>query len=339
MHFVKAFTVTSLLFALTLTAGCGLLPREEEEPAPQLAAPVKSEKQTYTVRRGTIEEKISLRAAWTPVNAQELFYKNGGRVRAVYVKSGENVKAGQLLAELFADDTEYQLSQAQVRRDKVKLALSDANYRYQFNRTPSVESELKRLELDLASSELEVAHYERLLAETRLVAPFDGIISRVSLKVGDSLAPYAIVMRLEDPGTLWVEADVDDAALARLAVGQKVRLEFTDVKDVTEGTLVELPDPAVTAQSPGSAGRKVKVQPDKPSLTAQMSMVGKVHVILQEKQDVLLVDTAAVRRFSNRTYVLIREPRREVDVTVGIEGENVSEIVKGLKEGDVVIGR
>ncbi|HWI51079.1 MAG TPA: efflux RND transporter periplasmic adaptor subunit [Symbiobacteriaceae bacterium] len=338
MQLKNTLIAAGLLLSLTLTAGCGLLPREEEEPAPQLAAPIKSEKQTYTVRRGTIEEKISLRAAWTPVNAQELFYKNGGRVRAVYVKSGDNVKAGQLLAELFADDAEYQLAQARLRLEKVKLGLNDANYRYQFNRTASAENELKRLELDLQASELEVAHYQRLIAETRLVAPFDGFVSRISLKVGDSLAPYAVVMRIEDPTTLWVEADVDDAALARLAVGQKVRLEFTDVKDVTAGTLVELPDRQATAQAPG-ATRKVKVQPEKPSQAAQMSMVGKVHVILQEKQDVLLLDTAAIRRFSNRTYVLIREPRREVDVTVGIEGENVSEIVKGLKEGDVVIGR
>lgn len=339
MHFMKAFTVTGLLLTLTLTAGCGLLPREEEEPAPQLAAPIKSEKQTYTVRRGAVEEKISLRANWTPVNTRELFFKNGGRVRAVYTKSGESVKAGQVLAELFADDTEYQLAQARLRLEKVKLSQRDVAYRSQFNQTPALETEQKRLELDRQAGELEVAHYEGLLAETRLVAPFDGVVSRVSLKVGDSLAPYAVVMRIEDPTTLWVEADVDDAALTRLAVGQKVRLDFSDVKDVAGGTLVELPDPQITAQSPGSSGRKVKVQPDQVSQAAKMGMVGKVHVIMQQKPDVLLLDSAAVRRFSDRTYVLTKEPRREVDVTVGIVGENVSEIVKGLKEGDEVLGR
>ncbi|HWI63726.1 MAG TPA: efflux RND transporter periplasmic adaptor subunit [Symbiobacteriaceae bacterium] len=338
MKSIKAMTAALLLLSVSLTAGCGLLPKEEEEPAPQLAAPVKSEKQTYTVRKGSIEEKVSLRAIWTPVNAQDLFYKNGGRVKAVYVRSGDKVAAGQVLAELFADDAEYQLAQARIRLEKVKLSIADAQFKYQFNRTPAIESELKRQELDLKSAEMDVERWDRQLAETRLTAPFDGIITSVNLKVGDNVGAYALVMRIEDPTSLWIEADADESQLAKLAVGQKVRLEFSDVKDATSGTVVQLPDPLAKAKDPANA-KKVKVQPDKTSVLAKMSMAGKVHIILQEKKDVLLLDTAAIRKYANRTYVTMKEPRREVDVTVGIEDENVSEVVKGLKEGDVVVGR
>ncbi|HYF95783.1 MAG TPA: efflux RND transporter periplasmic adaptor subunit [Symbiobacteriaceae bacterium] len=339
MQFTKAMMAAVLLAMLPLAAGCGLLAKEEEEPAPKLAAPVKSEKQTYTVRRGTIEDKVTLRASWAPVANQDLFFKNGGRVKAVYVTAGARVEAGQVLAELFADDAEYQLAQAQLRLERVKLSVADEQYKLQFDGTPAAESELKRLEIDLKSAQLEVDRYERVLSETRLVAPFTGLLTSVNLRVGDNLAAYTVVMRIEDPADLIIEASVTDGELMRLAAGQRVRLEFDEVTDVTGGTVVQMPDPLVNAQTPGAVTKKIRIEPDGHSRMAKMGMSGKVHVILQEKKDVLLLDTAAIRRFSNRTYVLMQEPRREIDVTVGIEGENITEIVKPLKEGDVVIGR
>ncbi|HYF79789.1 MAG TPA: efflux RND transporter periplasmic adaptor subunit [Symbiobacteriaceae bacterium] len=343
MQLKRAMTAAAVLAALTLTTpGCGLLPKEEEEAAPALAAPpVKTEKAIYTVKKGSIEEKVSLRAIWAPVRGQDLFYKNGGRVKAVYVQSGDKVQQGQVLAELFADDAEFQLAKAEIALEKVKLAIADAKYKDQFNSSPAVDSELKRLELDLKSAQMDVDRYQKLLAETRLVAPFGGIISAVSMKVGENVAPYAVIARIEDPSDLWIEADVSESDLVKLAVGQKVRLEFTDAKDVTEGTLVELPDPLAraTAAGPAAAAKKIKVRPTKHSDQAKMSMVGKVHVILQQKNNVLLLDKNALRTFGGRSYVLTREPRREVDVKIGIEGETESEILSGLKEGEVVIGR
>ncbi|MDF2628325.1 MAG: transporter [Symbiobacteriaceae bacterium] len=342
MKYARAMTAAALLAALTLTtAGCGLLPKEVEEEAPALAPPIKTEKATYTARKGAIEEKISLRAIWAPVYAEDLFYKNGGRVKAVYVKSGDKVTPGQIVAELFADDAEYQLAKAEIQLEKVKLAIADAQYKNQFNSSPSIDSELKRLELDLKSAQMDVDRYQRLLSETRLVAPFGGVISAVNLKVGETIAPYAVVARIEDPSDLWIEADVSDNDLVRLAVGQKVRLEFSDAKDVTEGTLVALPDPLAKATQAGAAAaqKKIKVRPTKHSEQAKMSMVGKVHVILQKKDDVLLLDKSAIRTFGGRSYVTTKEPRRDVDIKIGIEGEQFSEILSGLKEGEVVIGR
>lgn len=343
MQIKRAMTAAALLAALALTtAGCGLLPKEEEEPAPVLAAPpVKTEKATYTVKKGAIEEKVSLRAIWAPVDAQDLFYKNGGRVKAVYVKSGDKVEPGQLLAELFADDAEFQLAKAEVQLEKVKLALADAKYKDQFSSSPAVDSELKRLELDLKSAQMDVERYQRTISESRLVAPFAGIISAVSMKVGENVAAYAVIARIEDPSDLWIEADVSDSDLVKLAVGQKVRLEFVDARDVTEGTLVELPDPLAraTAAGPAAAAKKIKVRPTEPSQQAKMSMVGKVHVILQKKENVLLLDKNGIRNFGGRSFVLTKEPRREIDVKIGIEGETESEILSGVKEGDVVIGR
>jgi membrane fusion protein, macrolide-specific efflux system len=337
--FTRIMTTGALLSVLILGAGCGLLPKEEEEAPPALVAPQKVDKATYTVRRESIEEKVSLRAIYSPAQQADLFYKAPGRLRAVYVQAGDQVTAGQVLAELYADDANYQLAQARIRLEKAKLGLGDAKQKAQFNGSPSLQSDIKRLELDVQSADMEVARYEAQVADARLVAPFAGQMTAVDAKPGDAVQGYTPIMSIADPTALIIEADVSEAELAKLAVGMKARLDFADAPDVTSGVVVELPDPKAKSTSP-SQSKRIKVKPEKTSEKAKMSSIGKVHVVLQEKKDVLVLENAAIRRFSGRTYVLTREPRREVDIVTGIEDELKTEIAKGpLKEGDVVVGR
>lgn len=324
---------------LLLSTGCGLLPKEEEEAAPALVAPVKSEKAVYTVKRGDMTEMVSLRARFAPARAEDLYYKTNGRLKAVYVRAGDQVQAGQLLAELHTDDLDIQVAKTQIAYDKARLSLDDTRYKAQFKSDQSMQSELKRAELELESARLELERVQRQLAESRLVAPFAGQIMSVSAKPGESISGYTPFMSLADASELIIEADVDDASLAKLAVGQKARLEFSDLPGAPNGEVIELPDPNAKATATGNQPKRIKVRTAGPIDKAKMGMVGKVHVILQEKKGVLYLPKAAIRQFASRTYVLMQEPRREVDIVLGIEGETETEIVRGLKEGDQVLGR
>lgn len=329
----------ALLAALVLRVSCSLLPNEEEEPTPAIAPPVKTEKSTYVVRRGQIEEKVSLRAILSPARQADLFYKYGGRVKAVYITAGQQVEAGQVLAELYAEEEAYQAAQARIRLERAELVLADAKYQAQFNSAPSLQNEIRRCQLDVESARLDVERYGAQVADAQLVAPFAGQIMRVDVKPGDAVQSYTPVIQIADPSALLVEADVSDSDLVKLGVGMKARLEFGDLPGATAGTVVELPDPKALAMAPVNQPKRIKVQPEKLGAGARMSLVGKVHVILQEKNDVLLLENAAIRHFANRTYVLKREPRVEQDIVLGIEGDQVSEVVRGLKEGDILIGR
>jgi multidrug efflux pump subunit AcrA (membrane-fusion protein) len=70
-------------------------------------------------------------------------------------------------------------------------------------------------------------------------------------------------------------------------------------------------------------------------------MLGRLTLILREKKDVLLLPNAAIRAFGGRRYVQITANgrKREIDIEIGIITQTETEIVKGLKEGDRVIGQ
>jgi multidrug efflux pump subunit AcrA (membrane-fusion protein) len=392
-----------MLVASLLAAGCSLLPREPEDEAPVLTAPVRSEKAVYAVGRGDVTEQITLRALVAPARLEELYYRTAGRVAALHVGPGDQVSEGQLLAELHAEDIAHPYALAEIEYEKARLTLDAARkgtqpqssadmeirwaelelqqaaaeygkWRTERDRgVPNVEAQtaqaeiayematlemeearrradqlgggtgpdsgVRLAELDLHRAELELRRWRAALDGARIYAPFAGQVMASQLKPGAMAEAFQPVLTLASPTDLIIEADVDDAALARIAVGQSVRVEFGALAEITQGTVVQLPEPAPPAPTGSTQPKRIRVRPLAPLTGARMGMVGKVRVVLQERTGVLLLPNAAIRQFGNRTYVLLKEPRREVDVVLGVQGELETEILRGLQEGDEVIGR
>jgi len=327
------------LLLAVMMAGCGLLPREEEEPPPILITPVRSERQTYTVRRGDMTEAVVLRGRLAPERQAGLYFTGAGRLRALHVRGGESVTAGQVIAELHNEESAYQAAQAEIRYQKAMIALEDARYKAQFTNSPEVHSAVTLRELELESARLELRRWEEILAGSRLVAPFDGQVIAVAAKPGDQVTAFEPVVTIADPTRLIVEADIDDAGLARVAVGQSALLDFPELGPNGLGKVMELPDPGARALDATGQAKRIRLTIEGSPTNVSMGSAGRVHVILQEKRGVLLLANSAIRQYGGRTYVVLAEPRREVDVLLGIAGEVETEILHGLQEGDQVLGR
>ena len=134
----------TLLLALLALAGCTLLPaassrsagtgnvgtgrggRQEEATPTPIPTAVAIGKPTYTVARGTVTRQLALSGRISPVTQQELFFRVGGRVGAVYVKTGDMVKRGQLLAELENANAARDLAASQLDLERAQVRLKEA---------------------------------------------------------------------------------------------------------------------------------------------------------------------------------------------------------------------
>lgn len=321
--------LTALLVATALlTSGCGLFPVEEEMAPPPLEAPPRPEKEIYTVRRGEITDRVTMRAVINSGRQATLYFKQGGRVKAVHVASGDQVTAGQVLAELESGELAYDLAAAEINLKKAQLSLEEARAQ------ALAQSEWKRKELDVELARLQVERLTRRQEESRLVAPFSGQVTTIELRPGDAVQGYQPLVQIVDPSERVIEADVPAGDLSRLAINQRVQVDFSEFAGPIEGTLVQLPES-------GATSRAARVKVDPLPAAATLGMTGRAHVLLETKADALLLPRAFLRQFAGRTYVLTQTPegRREIDVTPGIESDYEVEIVRGLKEGDQVIGR
>jgi hypothetical protein len=85
-----------------------------------------------------------------------------------------------------------------------------------------------------------VKETETMLGYTKLITPFDGIVTRKLADVGDLAAPGKPIIEMEDPGALRFEADVPEALIGHLKLGDRLPVRVGAEPAPVEGMLVEM---------------------------------------------------------------------------------------------------
>jgi HlyD family secretion protein len=192
--------------------------------------------------------------------------------------------------------------------------------------------------VDQAQVALEIVQAE--LDRATLVAPFEGVVTAVNVQAGQ-IAPATVpAMTLVDLTELQIEVDVDEVDVARLAEGQEVTIRVDALPDETISGYVKRIAPAAS-QVGGVIVYEVSIVLGDTDLPLRVGMSATTSIVIERLQDVLLVPNWAIRidRDTGRTFVnLVREATvEENEVEIGVRGEDVSQVLSGLQEGDVVV--
>jgi HlyD family secretion protein len=154
-------TLIALLMLATLLTGCkGFFgrPIEQEAPTPTpIPTPIVPEKPTYVVQRGKVTKQVEFTGRISAVEETELYFKTGGYVKRVLVERGDQVQAGDLLAELEIDDLLRQMAQAEVTLNSAQLRLNEAE--------EALERQIAQAELDLVAAQARLTEAEEANAD------------------------------------------------------------------------------------------------------------------------------------------------------------------------------
>ncbi len=207
---------------------------------------------------------------------------------------------------------------------------------------PPTQAEIDAASAQILSSQGQVDSARAALNNLILFAPTSGTITQIDVKVGEQAVAMTKVMVLQNIEDLHAEADVSEANIAALAVGQSIDYTFDALgpDDHFLGKILTI-DPASTVVS-GVVNYKVKgsfenVTGIKPGMTANMT------IMTNQKADVIAVPSTAVITKNNNKYVrVIDNPEtnsyREVQVRTGIQADGgLIEIISGLNEGETII--
>jgi multidrug efflux pump subunit AcrA (membrane-fusion protein) len=200
---------------------------------------------------------------------------------------------------------------------------------------------------DVTRAELAVSKIQAEIAESQIIAPFDGQLLSISLTPGQAINAYAPVSTIADITNLEVSAELVSNQMEDLSEGMPAVIFLTSRPGVTlSGSVRQLPYPY------GSGGRGQTVEDmDKStrvSIDASAAEEGfalgdlvRVTVELERKADVLWLPPQALRIFDGRRFAVLQDGdvQRRVDVTVGIETPERVEIESGLEEGQTVVGQ
>jgi RND family efflux transporter MFP subunit len=272
-------------------------------------------------------------------------------VREVVAREGEAVKAGQVLVRM--DTTEYQARVEQARGNlNAALAQRDiANKTRDNNRALLEKGFISRNAFDNAASQLAVAEanveaargaldqVKKLLNDTVIRAPITGLIASRSVQPGEKVSPDNRLLEIVNLDLMEMEASVPTNDIARVVVGQQVRLRIEGLPDAFSGRVTRI-NPAT---QPGSRSILVYVQIANPQHILRVGMFAEAQLSLLTKTNVLALPQSAIHKDSNgaTVYVIDNGKLVKAPVTLGIEGRSgetpLVEISGGLAFGAQVV--
>lgn len=264
--------------------------------------------------------------------------KTVGVANGVYVKEGQQVYAGQILASMDASVIQQSLAELENSYD----FLVDIYNRQKALWEQNIGSELQYLQAknNMESMAKRIATVKQQVAMNYITSPINGRVEEVNIKIGSSVSPGIPAFRIVNFSKVKVEADISEAYSDNVKVGNDVLIEFPDLNIETEAKL----DFVGKFINPNNRSFKIecKLKPEKGvEYRANMLAVMKINNYSNLKAIVIPFNIIQSSVKGDFVYVVIEKNKKKyaeirwVEKSVIYNGE--VEVVSGLKKGDKVI--
>lgn len=259
-------------------------------------------------------------------------------ISAIHFDDGQQVSAGDVLAEMTSREQHARLEEAQAR-------LAEAERQY--DRVKSLEASgsasaslLDERRRDLRTARATLAAIESQLADRLIKAPFDGVVGLRNISVGALVEPGDVITTLDDDRLMKLDFPVPSLFLPSLAPGLAIEARSPALGDQPF-------DGAVSSISsrvdPVTRTVQVRARIDNPERTLRPGLLMQVELLRDPRQALLVPEAAILQRGSEHAVLVVEEAadgqtiaqRRPVQVGLRRPGE--VEIVAGLEAGERVI--
>lgn len=345
---------------------------------------------TEDVKRGDITDVVEASGPLAPITTTQVGALVSGEVLKIYVDYNSRVKKGDLLAEIDPTQVQADYDQAKATLSSAKESLESAKMSYhlaQLNRTRykdlyaknyvskssleeyelayvNAKSSLNSAESSVIQAQAQLDRAKKDLSNTKIVAPYDGIVLTKLVSEGESLTsgystPEMFTLA-QDLTKMQIEAKVSEADVVKISAGLVADFTLDGYPDQTfHGTVRQVrTNYSSSSSSSSSSGYgssssssttyTVVIDVDNTAGKFMPGMTATIFIKAQDKKGVLLVPNEALRfspsfneeKFKDTGVWVLDEgaiqPRR-VSVKMGIIGDNQSEVSGDLKENDKVV--
>jgi macrolide-specific efflux system membrane fusion protein len=316
-----------------------------------------SSTRTTQVARGTVQTSVSASGSVASSTTRSLDFATSGTVTHIYVKVGQKVAKGKVLARL--DQTSAQES---VNATKAALAVADA-----------ADTTTAQGYSSYVSAKNNYNSADRQLAGTVLKAPIAGTVTALNGSVGGSSSgtstssssstgssgssgssssggsssttssstsssTSAGFIELSDTSHLEVTGEFTEADTTKLKTGQAANITFDALSGVTATGKVSAIDVSPTTTSNVVQYGVTVTLTTRPS-SVRIGQTATVVVSTGSKSNVLYVASAAVKTAGGQSSVTVMQNGKPVvkTVQIGLVGDSGTEIKSGLSQGDQVV--
>lgn len=355
--------IVGMLLCLLLVSACDRLPSfggstESETPCrPDEICGAESTQRVRSIKPFVVTKLASgserrFSGEIVAANAASLSFAVGGQVTSIDVSPGDRVERGSLLATL--DSAPYEINVQTAQADLNAAQAAERALRTDLERQgelrengwisqaaydqADVEYQNVRSQVSVAQSRLTLA--QRDLASTRMVAPFSGVVSSISVDPFTEVRPGQVIVVVQSGDAFEVVVSVPEAVVSEVTAGSPVAIDVATLPLCgCLGNVVEVG----AVSSAGNAVDVVVAVTEAPAeLRAGMSAEVAVTLGTAERASGYFVplsaiapgendEAASVYRFDRDESVVRRTPVRFIG---SVAAEAIA--VEGLEAGDII---
>ena len=195
--------MTVLVFALACSCSRRTESSDVREPARHENTPEVSKVEVITLKRCDFRTQVLSNGRLCVAGKCDLSFRQAGVVSKIYVRNGQRIRKGELIAELDKSDKELSLNAAKIAFEKAQLDLFEnlAGLGYQAGDTLGVPPEVlkvAKIRSGWSSAQNTLMIAERSLRETSLIAPISGLIANLSAKEFSAIGTSVFCSILDD---------------------------------------------------------------------------------------------------------------------------------------------
>jgi RND family efflux transporter MFP subunit len=287
------------------------------------------------------EHTIEIQANIKTRQNLDLYPEFVGKLNRVFIKEGQSVKKGALLAKIDDAGLQEQLDQIKLQLDLAKTTFERTERLW----NQKIGSEMMYLEAKtrFEGQKKQLDQMKRQLAKTKIYAPFNGAIDQIFSNEGANVAPgITPILRIVNLNKMYVEADVPENYLTSITKGSKARVQIP-VLGKSQSTLIRQIGNYIR---PSNRTFRVEASLENPNKEIKPNLNAKLSIIDYINPEAIMVPRRAVRSDSQgQNYVFIlSNPEGENKfiaskqfVQLGKTKNEMIEIIKGVSKGDLLI--
>ncbi len=303
---------------------------------------------TAQAKRGDIAQSVEATGEVFAANLVDVGAQVSGQIDKLFVKVGDKVKAGDLIAQIDSVKQRNTLSQqeaalesykAQLNSTKIALGVAKSQYErekklYKNKATTSEslenakssfstkEAAVKEFQAKIKQTQIEIDTAKTNLGYTKIVAPLDGTVVSVPVEEGQTINAVQstpTIAMIADLSKMEIKMQISEGDVVQVKAGNRVEyFILSDVNRKFNATLSSI-DPGLTTLSDGTykasgSGSSAiyyyaKLFVDNSQEVLRIGMTTQNSIIIQEAKDAIFVPSLAVKTQEGQSVVYVKKDK------------------------------
>ena len=274
-----------------------------------------------------------------------------GSVTDVFVREGQSVARGEVIARIDPERYAFELEKARARLEQAQASFQELTLFDDEIDDPELRAERRRMaraKSGLGETEVAVREAELNVRRATIRAPFAGWVANLAIVPGERLQARDSIAEVVDISTIRIEVQALETEVPYLEEGREASVTLSAFPDASLAGRVASINPVIDPRTRTSRVTVVVPNDDgavKPGMYARVSIAARLF------PDRVMVPREAILERDNRTLVFLFEPdepdgaegaAKWTYVTTGLEGDRFVELVAGrgttiLDPGQIVL--